>query len=105
MCDYELHNEVLATAFPRFAHLPLAGKAKLGVAPRRFLRRLNADLWRFLARSRASLVDRAPLMRRTLAGALRGDPWPVQGRRAALIVYLVELERLATTPGRLKAVV
>jgi asparagine synthase (glutamine-hydrolysing) len=98
--DYDFHNVVLARAYPRFAHVPLAPRPGKAVAPPAFLRRVHRDQVALLTRSSGALLARGPLLRRALSGCLRGDDWPVHGRRAILVTYLAQLERLTAT-GRI----
>ena len=63
--------------------------------PRPLARGVNRDLARTLLRdSDGTLVDRGRLLRRTLAGAVTGDPDLAVGRIPSLIAYLVQLEKL-----------
>jgi asparagine synthase (glutamine-hydrolysing) len=98
--DEELHGEMLARAYPHAARIPYAPGGLPKAYPSRWVRRTSADLARLLLGSRGTLVDRGSLLRRAIAGAARADDWPVRARRAALLTYLVQLERLEAT-GRI----
>jgi asparagine synthase (glutamine-hydrolysing) len=95
--DSGLHGLVLTRAYPRFADVPLSPRPGKAVAPSAFLRRVHRDQLAMVARSSGALLARGPLLRRALSGWLRGDDWPVHGRRAILVTYLAQLERLAAT--------
>ncbi len=89
-----LHDEALAAAFPKVAHVPFAPTRRPQPA-RRFQARLNRDLFGLLLRrSDGSLIDRSALARRAAVGSIRGDGWFPWGRRLALTVYLIQLETL-----------
>jgi hypothetical protein len=92
--DRAFHDDLLAAAFPKVAHLPYKPERR----PRpshRYLRRLDLDILRLLQHSDGSLVDRSSLMRRAVRGIVRGDDWFTWGRRFSLLTYLVQLEELS----------
>ena len=69
--------------------------------PRPLARKVHRDLARVLMHdSDGSLVHRRRLLRRTMAGAVTGDPDLALGRRPSLVAYLVQLENVVRDGAR-----
>lgn len=97
--DHDLHNEILAAAFPEASHIPLVPKGPAARPARSWFRRVNLDLAGLLGESSGRLVDRAALRRTALRDALIGGDSLVGTHRASLITYLVGLEGLIGDAG------
>lgn len=97
--DRDLHNEILAAAFPEASHIPFVPKGPAARPARSWFRRVNLDLAGLLRESSGRLVHRAALRRTALRDALIGGDSLVGTHRASLITYLVGLEGLIGDAG------
>ena len=92
--DRSFHDDAITLRYPESNEAPFKPHRK-SIASRRFLRRLDARLLRFVIRhGRGTLVDRNALIRRSATGSVTGSDWIVFGRRFSLTAYLIQLEAL-----------
>lgn len=97
--DDAFHDEILALRFPIEHALPYRPKTQPRPG-RAYQRSVARDMLRLLRdHSDGSLVDRGALMRRALVSAATGGDWLTWGRRASLLVYLVQLECILRGDG------
>ena len=96
----DIHDEVIERVLPDVPPVPYARFGR-PVMPRPLARRVHRDLARVLMHdSDGSLVHRRRLLRRTMAGAVTGDPDLALGRRPSLVAYLVQLENVVRDGAR-----
>ena len=97
----DIHDEVIERVLPDVPPVPYARFGR-PVMPRPLARKVHRDLARVLMHdSDGSLVHRRRLLRRTMAGAVTGDPDLALGRRPSLVAYLVQLENVVRDGARL----
>jgi hypothetical protein len=97
--EEDFRDDVIAVYFPESQSIPYR-RSPIPRPDRGFMREVGRDLLRLLRdKSDGSLVHRSWLMRRAGRAAVLGDDWFGLGRRAALTVYLVQLEAILAGRG------